>query len=72
VSDGGRSFRDELIDACGSSVELSAQGLDLETGVDAWLDPTGYLGSAGLFVDRVLERHQALVRDNGAGEEVDA
>ncbi len=72
ATDGGRSFRDELMEACGSSGELSAHGLDLESRLDAWLDPSGYLGSAGLFVDRVLERHRAFVRGNGAGEEVDA
>jgi 3-carboxy-cis,cis-muconate cycloisomerase len=41
-------LRDELIE----SVDLSEQEIDRA------LDPAGYLGSAGAFVDRALKAHE--------------
>jgi 3-carboxy-cis,cis-muconate cycloisomerase len=49
----GRSLRDEL--ALDDRVPLSADELD------AAFDPTGYLGSAGELVERVLDEYRALV-----------
>jgi 3-carboxy-cis,cis-muconate cycloisomerase len=47
-ADGGRPFRDELL----AEPRLS-EGLSPEE-IDAALDPAGYLGSAGEFIDRAL------------------
>jgi 3-carboxy-cis,cis-muconate cycloisomerase len=49
----GRSLRDELGD------EDRVDGLDLEAG----LDPTDYLGSAGVFVDRALDYYRDELGD---------
>lgn len=51
------SFRDALLDD-------PRAGLDAEA-VDALLDPTTYLGSAGAFVDRALERYEAALPRKG-------
>lgn len=53
--DGERSFREELLGDAGIREVLS------EEEIDAVLDPAGYLGSAGTFVDRAL----ALYRKEG-------
>ena len=55
ASASGRSLADEL---AGSETGLTADE------IQAALDPTAYLGSAGLFVDRALERYAA---ERGAG-----
>jgi 3-carboxy-cis,cis-muconate cycloisomerase len=49
AADGGRPLRDELI--ADERIELSAEEIEQA------LDPKGYLGSAGAFVDRALEAH---------------
>ena len=51
ATEGGRPFRDELVDDAEISAHLSAED------VDRALDPAGYLGAAHAFVDRALERY---------------
>jgi 3-carboxy-cis,cis-muconate cycloisomerase len=53
----GRSFREELLDDKVVSAELSAAE------IDAALDPAGYLGSSGVFIDRALASYR---EDGGA------
>jgi 3-carboxy-cis,cis-muconate cycloisomerase len=48
AADGGRPFRDELLVEPVLREKLTAEE------IDAALDPAGYLGSAGAFVDRAL------------------
>jgi 3-carboxy-cis,cis-muconate cycloisomerase len=48
AADGGRPFRDELLAEHDLSERLSPEE------IDAALDPAGYLGSAGEFIDRAL------------------
>jgi 3-carboxy-cis,cis-muconate cycloisomerase len=48
VRDGGRTFREELLEEGPLSPEE----------IDRALDPAGYLGSASVFVDRALARHR--------------
>jgi 3-carboxy-cis,cis-muconate cycloisomerase len=55
AADGERPFREELLGDGGIREVLS------EEEIDAALDPAGYLGSAGTFVDRAL----ALYRKEG-------
>jgi 3-carboxy-cis,cis-muconate cycloisomerase len=50
--DSGTPLRDQLVGDEAVSGELS------EEEIDRALDPIGYLGSAGAFVDRALERYQ--------------
>jgi 3-carboxy-cis,cis-muconate cycloisomerase len=50
ASDGGRSFRDELLDD--EAIDLSAEEIDRA------LDPSAYLGSAESLIERALERHR--------------
>jgi 3-carboxy-cis,cis-muconate cycloisomerase len=50
--EGGRRFRDELVEDPGVGGELSAEEIDRA------LDPMGYLGSAEAFVERALERYR--------------
>jgi 3-carboxy-cis,cis-muconate cycloisomerase len=50
--DAGTSLREQLIGDGAVSAELS------EEEIDRALDPTGYLGSAGVFVDRALSRYR--------------
>ncbi|CAA9431319.1 MAG: 3-carboxy-cis,cis-muconate cycloisomerase [uncultured Rubrobacteraceae bacterium] len=52
---GGKPFRDELLDEPGLSEALSGDE------IDAALDPAGYLGSAGAFVDRALDFYRKEV-----------
>lgn len=52
---GGRPFRDELLDEPQLSEVLSGEELDVA------LDPAGYLGSAGAFVDRALDFYRKEV-----------
>jgi len=52
---GGRPFRDELLDEPQLSEVLSGEE------IDAALDPAGYLGSAGAFVDRALDFYRKEV-----------
>ena len=47
-ADGGRPFRDELLAEPALNQRLSPEE------IDAALDPAGYLGSAGVFIDRAL------------------
>lgn len=49
TSDGGGTFREELLGEPGLREALSGDE------VDEALDPAGYLGSAGVFVDRALD-----------------
>ena len=48
ASDAGRPFRDELLAEPALREQLSAEE------IDAALDPAGYLGSVGEFIDRAL------------------
>jgi 3-carboxy-cis,cis-muconate cycloisomerase len=52
----GRSLREELLADPVLQEVLSAQD------IDAALDPAGYLGSAGAFVDRALELYRKEMR----------
>jgi 3-carboxy-cis,cis-muconate cycloisomerase len=52
---GGRPFRDELLDEPQLSEVLSGEEIDVA------LDPAGYLGSAGAFVDRALDFYRKEV-----------
>ena len=52
----GRSLRDELLAEPVLEEVLSAED------IDAALDPAGYLGSAGAFVDRALELYRKEVQ----------
>jgi 3-carboxy-cis,cis-muconate cycloisomerase len=52
----GRAFREELLEDAAIREVLS------EEEVDAALDPAGYLGSAGAFVDRALSLYRKEVR----------
>ena len=52
AADGKRPFREELL-GNGEIREVLS-----EEEIDAALDPTGYLGSAGTFVDRALARYR--------------
>jgi 3-carboxy-cis,cis-muconate cycloisomerase len=52
----GRPLRDALRDAAQVRAQLS------EEDIDAALDPPGYLGSAGVFVDSALSAHAETVR----------
>ena len=51
AADGGKPFREELLAEPVLREHLSAWE------IDAALDPAGYLGSAGPFIDRALERY---------------
>jgi 3-carboxy-cis,cis-muconate cycloisomerase len=51
AADSGRPFRDVLMEDETVSELLGPEGIDRA------LDPEGYLGSAGAFVDRALERY---------------
>jgi 3-carboxy-cis,cis-muconate cycloisomerase len=51
VGDGGTSLREELL---GEQAVTDLLGAD---GIDAALDPSGYLGSADAFIVRALERY---------------
>jgi 3-carboxy-cis,cis-muconate cycloisomerase len=53
--DGGRPFREELLAEPALREVLSPED------VDAALDPAGYLGSAGVFVDRALDLYRKEV-----------
>jgi 3-carboxy-cis,cis-muconate cycloisomerase len=53
--DTGRSLREELLDEPALREALSPEE------IDAALDPAGYLGSAGAFVDRVLKFYRKEV-----------
>lgn len=55
TADGGKPFRDELLDEPELSEELSGEE------IDAALDPAGYLGSAEAFVDRALDLYRKEV-----------
>ncbi len=52
----GRSLREELL------AELALKEVLSEEDIDAALDPAGYLGSAGAFVDRALELYRKEVQ----------
>jgi 3-carboxy-cis,cis-muconate cycloisomerase len=53
----GRSLREELLAEPVLKVVLS------EEDIDAALDPVGYLGLAGAFVDRALELYHKEVQE---------
>jgi 3-carboxy-cis,cis-muconate cycloisomerase len=55
AADGGRPFREELLAEPVLRERLSAEE------IDAALDPAGYLGSAGTFVDRALALYREEV-----------
>ncbi len=55
TADSGKPFRDELLDEPQLSDVLSGGE------IDAALDPAGYLGSAGAFVDRALDFYRKEV-----------
>ncbi|MGH3344309.1 MAG: 3-carboxy-cis,cis-muconate cycloisomerase, partial [Carbonactinosporaceae bacterium] len=57
----GRPLRDVLGDDAAVTRQLSTDDLD------AALDPAGYLGAAGAFVDRALAHHET-VRETTRGE----
>ena len=48
----GRTLREELLDEPALRDALSPEG------IDEALDPAGYIGSAGEFVDRALEMYR--------------
>ena len=52
----GRSLREDLL------AELVLKEVFSEEDIDAALDPAGYLGSAGAFVDRALEPYRKEVQ----------
>ena len=52
ATEGGRAFRDELLEDSAIREHLSNKEIDRA------LDPAAYLGAAGRFVDRALERHR--------------
>jgi 3-carboxy-cis,cis-muconate cycloisomerase len=52
----GRSLREELL------AEPALEEVLSEVDIDAALDPAGYLGSAGAFVDRALELYHKEVQ----------
>jgi 3-carboxy-cis,cis-muconate cycloisomerase len=52
AADGGKPFREELLREPVLREQLSTEE------IDAALDPAGYLGSAGAFVDRALELYR--------------
>jgi 3-carboxy-cis,cis-muconate cycloisomerase len=52
ATEGGRAFRDELLEDPAIREHLSDEEIDRA------LDPAAYLGAAGQFVDRALERHR--------------
>jgi 3-carboxy-cis,cis-muconate cycloisomerase len=52
AADAGRPLREELLDDDRVREHLS------EAEIDAALDPAGYVGAAGAFVDRALERYR--------------
>src|SRR5215208_2315866 len=52
AADGGKPFREELLRDPVLREQLSTEE------IDAALDPAGYLGSAGAFVDRALELYR--------------
>ncbi len=56
AADGGRPFREELLAEPVLSERLSAEE------IDAALDPAGYLGSTGAFIDRALTVYREEVR----------
>jgi 3-carboxy-cis,cis-muconate cycloisomerase len=56
AADGGRSFREELVGDDEIREVLS------EEEIDAALDPAGYLGSAGAFIDRAIALYRKEVR----------
>jgi 3-carboxy-cis,cis-muconate cycloisomerase len=55
AADGGKSFREELLAEPVLRERLSAEE------IDAVLDPAGYLGSAGTFIDRALALYREEV-----------
>jgi len=55
AADGGKSFREELLAEPVLREQLSAEE------IDAVLDPAGYLGSAGTFIDRALALYREEV-----------
>jgi 3-carboxy-cis,cis-muconate cycloisomerase len=55
AADGGKSFREELLAEPVLRERLSADE------IDAVLDPAGYLGSAGTFIDRALALYREEV-----------
>lgn len=57
IVDGGREFREELLEDASIREVLS------EEEIDAALDPAGYLGSAGAFIDRALDLYRKEVRE---------
>jgi 3-carboxy-cis,cis-muconate cycloisomerase len=54
-ADGGKPFREELLAEPEWRQRLSADE------IDAALDPAGYLGSAGGFIDRALDLYRKEV-----------
>jgi 3-carboxy-cis,cis-muconate cycloisomerase len=52
ATEGGRAFRDELLEDPAIREHLSDEEIDRA------LDPAAYLGAAGQFVDRALGRHR--------------
>jgi 3-carboxy-cis,cis-muconate cycloisomerase len=55
AADGGKPFREELLTEPVLREQLTTEE------IDAALDPAGYLGSAGTFVDRALELYRREV-----------
>jgi 3-carboxy-cis,cis-muconate cycloisomerase len=56
AADAGRPLRDELLAEPVLSERLSAEE------IDAALDPAGYLGSTGAFIDRALRVYREEVQ----------
>jgi 3-carboxy-cis,cis-muconate cycloisomerase len=59
---GGSSLRQILLES--DEVRAGLDADELETALDAALDPLGYLGSAGTFVDRALAAHAAATLED--------